>query len=224
MSNTTVIKFKSGDRRIPNTLVREGGGVGWMLNPIPMPNFVGSDCDDMRGHPCGGCPCGSKYPGGNVPEGVCVDDVCYGKNPLGKSNMGKNTAIEDEVRVPAHLPAGEYVSDDVTRCHGAVLSVSADALNGASVCTTGGGLQVGLRDQQPGSAHLTSWACAVHALCMLCACSVLLLLPADHRVCTGQRAESAILACLPRAARWTWLADLIPLSMSVVAAGVDFLW
>jgi hypothetical protein len=39
-----------------------------MLNPIPMPNFVGSDCDDMKGHPCGGCPCGSGYPGGNTEE------------------------------------------------------------------------------------------------------------------------------------------------------------
>ena len=105
-----------------------------MLNPIPMPNFVGSDCDDMSGHPCGGCPCGSKYPGGNVNEGVCVDDICYGKNPIqeGESTalsplslissykyekslcgagtqMGHSTAIEDEVRVPAALPAGEYV-------------------------------------------------------------------------------------------------------------------
>ena len=81
-----------------------------MLNPIPMPNFVGSDCDDMSGHPCGGCPCGSKYPGGNVNEGVCVDDICYGKNPIKEgTQMGRSTAIEDEVRVPATLPAGEYV-------------------------------------------------------------------------------------------------------------------
>ena len=81
-----------------------------MLNPIPMPNFVGSDCDDMKGHPCGGCPCGSKYPGGNVNEGVCVDGLCYGKNPIKEgTQMGKNTAIEDEVRVPANLPAGEYI-------------------------------------------------------------------------------------------------------------------
>ena len=81
-----------------------------MLNPIPMPNFVGSDCDDMKGHPCGGCPCGSKYPGGNVNEGVCVDGLCYGKNPIKEgTQMGKNTAIEDEVRVPASLAAGEYI-------------------------------------------------------------------------------------------------------------------
>lgn len=37
-----------------------------MRNPIPMPNFVGSDCDDMKGYPCRGCPCGSGYPGGNT--------------------------------------------------------------------------------------------------------------------------------------------------------------
>ena len=58
----------------------------------------------------GGCPCGSKYPGGNVNEGVCVDDICYGKNPIKEgTQMGRSTAIEDEVRVPATLPAGEYV-------------------------------------------------------------------------------------------------------------------
>eukprot|EP01052_Picozoa_sp_SAG31_P039461 SAG31_NODE_5479_length_2515_cov_5.563328_2_plen_196_part_00 len=108
ISDTTVIKFKTGDKRIPNIKVKEGGGIGWMLNPIPMPNFVGSDCDDMAGHPCGGCPCGSRYPGGNDAAGVCIEDVCYGKNPFGHGNMGKNTAIEDEVRVP-NLPAGEYV-------------------------------------------------------------------------------------------------------------------
>jgi len=109
VSNTSVVKFKSGDRRIPNTVIREGGGIGWMLNPIPMPNFVGSDCDNMDGKPCHGCPCGSHYPGGNDENGVCVDGLCYGKNPFGKSNMGKNTAIEDEVLVPANLPAGDYV-------------------------------------------------------------------------------------------------------------------
>lgn len=108
-SDTHVVKFKTGDQRIANTIVKEGGGIGWMLNPIPMPNFVGSDCDDMTGHPCGGCPCGSGYPGGNDAEGVCIDDVCYGKNPFGEQNMGRTIAIEDEVRVPANLPAGDYV-------------------------------------------------------------------------------------------------------------------
>ena len=26
--------FPDGPRRIPNTVVREGGGIGWMLNPV----------------------------------------------------------------------------------------------------------------------------------------------------------------------------------------------
>ena len=64
----------SGTRSIPNTIVKSGGGKGWMLSPIPMPNFVGSVCDTGSGHPCkSGCgfslnnTCGT-YPGGNTPE------------------------------------------------------------------------------------------------------------------------------------------------------------
>ena len=99
--DTHVVNFHAGPRRINNTIVKEGGGVGWMLNPIPMPNFVGSDCDDMKGHPCGGCPCGSRYPGGNTHEDF--------PNPFGKDLEGKNTAIVDLVKVPNTLPVGEYV-------------------------------------------------------------------------------------------------------------------
>ena len=100
-SEESVVLFASGARRIKNTVVREGGGLGWMLNPIPMPNFVGSDCDDSNGHPCHGCPCGSGSPGGNPAESF--------PNPFGKDLEGKNTAIQDEVRVPRDLPAGDYV-------------------------------------------------------------------------------------------------------------------
>jgi hypothetical protein len=63
-SDEHVVQFSTGPKSIPNTIVKEGGGLGWMRSPIPMPNFVGSDCDDMKGHPCHGCPCGSGYPGG----------------------------------------------------------------------------------------------------------------------------------------------------------------
>ena len=90
-----------GAKRIPNTVVRSGGGVGWMRSPIPMPNFVGSDCDDWKGHPCGGCPCGTGYPGGNTNASF--------PNPFGGENVGKNVAIQDEVRVPKALKAGKYV-------------------------------------------------------------------------------------------------------------------
>lgn len=66
-SDTHVVKFSHGDQRIKNTMVTEGGGIGWMLNPIPMPNFIGSDCDTINGRPCHGCPCGSGYHGANFP-------------------------------------------------------------------------------------------------------------------------------------------------------------
>merc|ERR1712070_238041 len=69
-SDEHIFLFETGSKKIPNSIVKEGGGVGWMLNPIPMPNFVGSDCDDMKGHPCSGCLgkpggqewCGTRYP------------------------------------------------------------------------------------------------------------------------------------------------------------------
>jgi len=99
-SKEHIFLFKDGLKKIPNTVVNEGGGVGWMLNPIPMPEYIGSDCADMTGHPCGGCPCGSGYPGGNTKE--------YFPNPFGKDLMGEKTAIVDLVKVP-ELPAGEYV-------------------------------------------------------------------------------------------------------------------
>jgi hypothetical protein len=100
VSDHHIVLFADGPRSIPNTVVTTGGGKGWMLNPIPMPNFVGSDCDDMRGFPCHGCPCGSGYPGGNTHQDF--------PNPFGKDLMGKNTAIQDVVKVP-ELPAGDYV-------------------------------------------------------------------------------------------------------------------
>lgn len=99
-STEHIVQFKTGAKAIPNTIVQHGGGVGWMRNPIPMPNFVGSDCDDMKGYPCKGCPCGSGYPGGNTNAEF--------PNPFGKDRMGQNTAIQDLVHVP-DLPAGEYV-------------------------------------------------------------------------------------------------------------------
>lgn len=99
-SDYHTVLFKDGPKRIKNTIVREGGGLGWMRSPIPMPNFIGSDCDDMNGYPCGGCPCGSGYPGGARPEDF--------PNPFGSPNAGRSTAIMDEVSVPM-VPPGEYV-------------------------------------------------------------------------------------------------------------------
>ena len=96
-----VVLFEDGPRRIPNAVVEEGGGLGWMKNPIPMPvDSIGADCDDDTGHPCGGCPCGSGYPGGARGEDF--------PNPFGQSDAGSNRAIVDEVRVP-DVPPGDYV-------------------------------------------------------------------------------------------------------------------
>eukprot|EP00037_Helgoeca_nana_P010731 m.94655 g.94655 ORF g.94655 m.94655 type:complete len:351 (-) comp20381_c0_seq1:152-1204(-) len=99
-STEHIVLLKEGPQAISNTIVQHGGGVGWMLNPIPMPNFVGSDCDDMNGHPCHGCPCGSGYPGGNTNTSF--------PNPFGRDRAGQNTAIVDLIRVP-QVPAGDYV-------------------------------------------------------------------------------------------------------------------
>lgn len=104
-STEHLVLFKSGAKAIPNTIVKSGGGKGWMLSPIPMPNFVGSMCDNGKGYPCGGCgfnlthSCGT-YPGGNTEKDF--------PNPFGKDNMGKNTAIVDQVHVP-EVPPGKYV-------------------------------------------------------------------------------------------------------------------
>jgi hypothetical protein len=37
-----VVKFADGDRAIQNTIVREGGGIGWSRNPIPNADHAGS--------------------------------------------------------------------------------------------------------------------------------------------------------------------------------------
>merc|ERR1740121_1007792 len=71
-----------------------------MLNPIPMPEYIGSEGADIKGHACGGCPCGTGDPGGNTEKDF--------PPPFGKDLLGKNVAIVDLVKVP-QLPAGEYV-------------------------------------------------------------------------------------------------------------------
>jgi len=105
-SNEHIVLFKEGPQSIPSTIVESGGGKGWARNPIPMPNFVGSDCDDMKGHPCGGCPCGSRYPGGSTYQDFPNPFATNEQEQL--HQKGKNTAIQDLLRVP-QVPAGEYV-------------------------------------------------------------------------------------------------------------------
>lgn len=119
----SVMKFAQGDRRIQSTLVMEGGGVGWKMNPIPNNGQGGSTCDDYTGHPCPGCP--TDWTSGKPEQATCtnstwpyvVDNRTVGDvertfaNQLstdGSGMTGRRVAIQDEVRVPK-VPAGEYV-------------------------------------------------------------------------------------------------------------------
>lgn len=117
------MKFAQGDRRIQSTLVKEGGGIGWKMNPIPNNGKGGSTCDDYTGHPCPGCP--TDWAAGKPEQPMCtnstwpfiVDNRTVGDvertfaNQLstdGSGMTGRRVAIQDEVRVPK-VPAGEYV-------------------------------------------------------------------------------------------------------------------
>ena len=89
---------------------------------IPNNGFGGSTCDDYTGHPCPGCPTETKFVGGACSDShyPFVDDhnqtvgdverTFY--NQLSKDGtgmLGRRVAIQDAVKVPAALPAGEYV-------------------------------------------------------------------------------------------------------------------
>ena len=66
---------------------------------------VGSGCDHPDGTYCGGCPCGSGYPGGASSKDF--------PNPLpgnGTDAADNEYRIEDYVRVPTAIAAGEYVT------------------------------------------------------------------------------------------------------------------
>lgn len=117
-----LIKFSAGERRIRNTIVREGGGVGWALNPIPNNGHAGSTCDDWTGHACTiGCPteptleaaaaAGKTAPGCPGATYDASATAALFPNQLstdGSGELGKNVAIQDVLRVP-RVPAGEYV-------------------------------------------------------------------------------------------------------------------
>ena len=127
------ILLKDHSTRINATLVREGGGQGWMVNPIPsyasdyvacdyvVPGFpdlvADKDHCDWKCPGCGPptyaadgacpCKCAEKYPG--TPNYVGADPQLM-PNPLpGFDHSYRDYAIEDELKVPADIPAGEYV-------------------------------------------------------------------------------------------------------------------
>jgi hypothetical protein len=123
---THFVRFANAslDHEIPATLVTEGGGIGWMRNPKPA-TFRG--CDRViydawkTGHCHYGCPgCGApNYPD----DAACPMDSCSPYYPGTPSDVGNVPsvfpdhtpsdihafAIEDLVKVPVALSAGEYV-------------------------------------------------------------------------------------------------------------------
>lgn len=102
--------------------MREGGGVGWAVNPIPNNGHAGSTCDDWTGHACTiGCPteptleaaaaAGKTAPGCPGATYDASATAALFPNQLskdGSGELGKNVAIQDVLRVP-RVPAGEYV-------------------------------------------------------------------------------------------------------------------
>eukprot|EP00041_Stephanoeca_diplocostata_P007815 m.112842 g.112842 ORF g.112842 m.112842 type:complete len:390 (-) comp17044_c0_seq1:271-1440(-) len=122
-TETHMIRFQntSLDREIPAVLVKEGGGVGWMRQPIPY--FTTNACDYIvpQGKHCdwkcdgcgapkyaadGACPvnCAEHYPG--LP--VAGADKHITPNPLPGIDFHA-FAIEDTLQVPSDIAAGAYV-------------------------------------------------------------------------------------------------------------------
>lgn len=124
-SKTHTVVFKTGETRVINaTVVEEGGGKGWMVNPLP---YRTSMACDYRAQPgeckwkcpgCGAehgdaakdacpCDCSKKYPDLGLPAGGGGDDPYWLPNPV----PGVDThdyVIEDTVKVP-NVPPGDYV-------------------------------------------------------------------------------------------------------------------
>jgi len=126
-SETHMIRFRdsSKDFSIGATVVKEGGGKGWMRYPVP--ELTDLNCDynvtaenasahcDFACPGCGppryaadaACPtqCSKHYPG--TPSNAGADPKVF-PWPVPGHDM-HDFAIEDTLRVPADIPAGEYV-------------------------------------------------------------------------------------------------------------------
>lgn len=124
---THTIRFKNGSSVTINaTVVTEGGGQGWAVNPIPSyeSDYVACDYAVPAGEHCdwhcpgcgpphymadGACPCkcADKYDG--VPQYVGADRRLF-PNPLPDFDRHYHTyAVEDTVDVPSDIPPGDYV-------------------------------------------------------------------------------------------------------------------
>lgn len=125
-TETHMLRFAnaSEDHEIKAMDVKEGGGVGWRL--IPMPNVRHEPCDvnmtalgkhcQFSCPGCGppeyafdeSCPsvCAEYYP--NTPDYRHKEPVSPFPNPV--AGKGQTSfAVEDTLTVPADIPAGEYV-------------------------------------------------------------------------------------------------------------------
>jgi len=110
----------SDDFDAPATLVTEGGGVGWAINPYPYGTSIPCDWNAAahNQHCSFQCArCGAPW---YAADGACPDHNCehaiaeqalpnitYG-TAIPDRSRGANT-VEDRVRVPTSLAAGEYV-------------------------------------------------------------------------------------------------------------------
>eukprot|EP00440_Ansanella_granifera_P001336 gb/GFBE01001438.1/.p1 GENE.gb/GFBE01001438.1/~~gb/GFBE01001438.1/.p1 ORF type:complete len:387 (+),score=62.44 gb/GFBE01001438.1/:1-1161(+) len=126
-SDKHFIRFKdpSKDFEIDATVVKEGGGLGWMRYPVPEPTDLNCDYNVTKVNASAHCPW--KCPGCGAPtyaaDAACPT-VCSEQFPGTPDNAGADPkifpwpvpghgyhdfAIEDTVKVPSDIPAGEYV-------------------------------------------------------------------------------------------------------------------
>ena len=121
----TLTLFPDHQVTIPATLVTDGPAAGWMRMPVPDTDqhpcdykvAPGEHCRSAASAFCPGCsapwyaaddacptPC-DVFPG--LPHYTSADPTHF-PNPLPGAEFHQY-AIEDELAVPTHLPAGEYV-------------------------------------------------------------------------------------------------------------------
>lgn len=107
------------DHTIPATMVTEGGGKGWMIHPIPYATSIPCDYVVQNGSHCPWhCPrCGAPW---YAADGACPtacakehqelpQDVQYGKAIPSPKTFPQRYSIEDALKVPENIPAGDYV-------------------------------------------------------------------------------------------------------------------
>jgi hypothetical protein len=123
-SHTVRFSDPSKDFEIPATIVKEGGGVGWMVHPLTNPTNLACDYVVGEGKHCGWkcAGCGApKYAADEACPTACADayswlpkNLTYGTDPKLMPDPVPGVdfhkyAIEDQVIVPESIEPGEYV-------------------------------------------------------------------------------------------------------------------